>query len=151
MSNDSVKSEIALRLTVRRPPPKVAFAVQRGRIELLPPSERSADGVVFDFPVRVELSAGRATPRWLGPYIQGPTSARFVYVNSGTSAAQGDSAWRRRAKVPLGGIPRSLVEQALHTPHARLEAAFDGVAKDGGPVCATVKDVTWRLVLSEPE
>ncbi|MEO8580829.1 MAG: DUF5990 family protein, partial [Gemmatimonadales bacterium] len=79
-------SELPLRITVRRPPSGVKFAVQRGSAELLEPSERTPDALVFDFTVRVGATPAKAPPRFLGPFTQGPPSARFVYVTSGRRA-----------------------------------------------------------------
>jgi hypothetical protein len=79
--------------------------------------------------------------------VQGPPGGRFVYVNVGTYAAQPDSPWGRRAKVPLGGITDALLDAALASPGAVLEAAFAGRGRDGGPSCATVPLLGggWRV------
>ena len=140
-------SELAVRITVRRPPSGVAFAVQRGRAELLEPSIHAPDAIVFDFSVRVGAIQSGATPRLLGPYAQGPPAARFIYVNAGQSAGQLASRWNRRAKVPLGGITASMIQSAARAPAARIETEFEGTGTDGGPTCATVKKTTWRVAI----
>jgi hypothetical protein len=132
-------SELAVRIIVRRPPSGVAFAVQRGRAELVEPSISAPDALVFDFSVRVSAIRAGATPRLLGPFTQGPPAARFVYVNSGQRAGQPESHWDRRAKVPLRGITASMIHSAAGTAGARVETEFDGTGMDGGPTCATVK------------
>lgn len=139
-------SEVSVRITVRRPPPGVAFAIQRGRAELLEPSRRSADAVIFDFTVRVSRTATGRPPLLLGPFVQGPSGGRFVYVNSGTRAAQPLSPWNCRAKIPLAGISTAMIDAGTHVPGSRIETEFDGTAKDGGPTRATVKTIVWRLV-----
>ncbi len=137
-----------MRVTVRRPPPGVAFAVQRGSSELLEPSTRAPDAWVFDFTVRVGASPAGDPPRLLGPFTQGPPSARFVYVNTGQRAGQPASPWSRRAKLPLRGITASMIQAALRTPGARIEAEFEGQGRDGGPTCATVKTTVWRVAIA---
>ena len=139
-------SQLAVRITVRRPPSGVTFAVQRGRAELLEPSSHTRDTLVFDFSVGVGAIQSGTTPRLLGPFTQGPPAARFVYVNAGQRAGQRTSRWDRRAKVPLGGITASMIQSAVRTPGARIEAEFDGTGTDGGPTCATVKKTIWRVV-----
>ncbi len=141
-------SEIALRIVVLRPPPGVAFRVQRGRGELLEPAQASADTLVFDFTVRVGAARADGAPSLLGPFTQGTPADRFVYVNSGTLAGQADSCWTRRAKVRLAGIGRELVDAALGTPGAVLQARIEGTGRDGGPACASVPllDGGWRLI-----
>lgn len=136
---------ISLRISVRRPPPGVAFAVQRGAAELIPPSVATPDALVFEVPVRVGEPSVEGVPRFLGPMTQGPPSARFVYVNSGARAGQPTSCWDRRAKVPLSGITMSLVDDAIRGGQGCVETEFEGTGPDGGPTCATVKGIVWRI------
>lgn len=125
-------AELPLRIVVVDPPPGVTFAPQSGKSELVPPSHTTPKQLVFDLTVRVR---DEAQPNFLGPFAQGPRGARFVYVNSGTSAGQTNTPWSRRAKVPLAGITWPLIRRAKGKP---LEARFAGTARDGGPSCATV-------------
>jgi hypothetical protein len=140
-----MERELPLRIYVLRPPQGVTFAVQRGKGELLQPSAVSTDAMVFDLSVRVaEGKDGR--PNFLGPYAQGTPADRFVYVNAGTYAGQAETCWSRRAKIKLGGIGWELVEEALGTPGAVLEARIAGTGRDGGPCCATVPIVGgWHV------
>ncbi len=141
--------EVAFRITVLDPPRGVAFCLQRGRSELIPPSRESERSISFDFTLRVERGVGDGPPRLLGPFAQGPPASRFVYVCSGKRAGQWDSCWDRRAKVPLTGVAASLIEQAAALPGAVLETQIVGTGRDGGPSCATVPLVGgWRVVPS---
>lgn len=123
------------------------FAVQRGSAELLEPSERTPDALVFDFTVRVGATPAKAPPRFLGPFTQGPPSARFVYVTSGRRAGQDNTPWDRRAKIPLAGISASMIQAALGASGVRIETEMPGTGSDGGPTCATVKAIVWRVNL----
>jgi hypothetical protein len=49
--------EIPLRITVVRPPPGVAWAVQSGRSDLIEPSGRTESTIAFDVSVRVVHSS----------------------------------------------------------------------------------------------
>jgi hypothetical protein len=139
------EKELQLRIVVLQPPPGVVFAVQEGRSALLPPAEVHKDKIAFQFSVRAVKESPGDPPNFLGPFAQGPRGGRFVYVNSGRHAGQKDTLWDRRAKVPLGGIAWSLVEAAL-AKRAAVEARVDGVGRDGGPACGSVRLVdTWRL------
>ena len=138
--------DLPLRITVHHPPRGVTLAVQRGRAELLAPCTSSHDAVVFDFTVRVGAAMAGARPRFLGPYTQGPVAARFVYVNAGQSAGQLESRWQRRAKIPLGSITKAQIQAAVRTSGGRIETEFNGTGSDGGPTCATVKAIKWRVV-----
>ena len=77
-----MKHQIPIRIKVLNPLPNVAMMVQRGKDELLPPSSKSAEQLVFDFELTVDMVETR--PNFLGKYAQGPKAERFVYVNSGT-------------------------------------------------------------------
>jgi hypothetical protein len=137
--------EINLRITVVDPPPGVAFKMQKGRDELVPPTHADAHSITFDFSVRVDDDAN-GNLRFLGPFTQGPPSVRFVYVNSGKRAGI-DSIWDRRAKVPLMGLTRGLIDKASRDPGSVIEATIPGKARDGGPVCASVALASgWRVV-----
>src|SRR4051794_29923914 len=114
--------EIPFRITVVKPPAGVKFGLQRGRGDLLPPVEVSAERLCFDFGLRVGGERADGGPNLLGAFAQGPPAGRFVYVNSGTLAGQADSCWTRRAKVPLAGVTWELLEQVLSAPDAVLEA-----------------------------
>ena len=132
-----MKQDIPLRIAVIRPPRGVAIQIQKGRDELTPPKVKTDNQIVFDFPVSVDLSSG--SPNFLGKFAQGPKTARFVYVNSGTMAGQPDSCWTRRAKISLMSISQAMIEDVLANGDLCLEARFYGMARDGGPACASVK------------
>jgi hypothetical protein len=135
---------VRLRIVVAEPPPGVAFALQEGASGLVPPSEIAAERLTFECDLNVADT--KSVPvRLTGPFAQGPASARFIYVCSGVRAGQVGSSWERRAKVPLAGISSELLARALSERRA-LEAAIHGLAKDGGPACASVKLLSgWRL------
>ncbi|HEX3069737.1 MAG TPA: DUF5990 family protein [Thermoanaerobaculia bacterium] len=138
--------EINLRITVIDPPPGVAFKMQKGRVELVPPTHADAHSISFDFSVRVDDDAN-GNLRFLGPFTQGPPSVRFVYVNSGQRAGEGHSIWDRRAKVPLTGLTRALIDKASRDAGSVIEATIPGKSRDGGPVCASVALTSgWRVV-----
>jgi len=148
----SAQPEALLRIEVIAPPTGVAFAMQRGRDELVPPISISADALLFEFSVRV-ADLNVQPPRLLGPFAQGPVGARFVYINSGTLAGQATSCWTRRAKVPLFGIPKSAFESALARSGSILQASIRGTARDGGPACASVpllRDWTLNVGAAAP-
>jgi hypothetical protein len=128
---------LILRITIVDPPPGVDWAIQLGRDQLLPPVESSPAGLHFEAPIRVAPARGAHGPRFLGAPVQGPPSARFVYLNSGRRAGQADSVWDRRAKVPLSGITWSLIS-AVEAQGRPLAATIAGTSRDGGPACATV-------------
>lgn len=142
-----VLAEPTFRITMVRPPSGVTFRLQRGKDELVPPTEATDEHLSFDFTLRVHGDRESGPPNFRGPLAQGPPASRFVYVNSGTLAGQADSCWTRRAKVPLTSISWDLIEQALSEPGTVLEARIAGTGKDGGPACATVPllDGGWKI------
>ena len=127
-----------------RPARGVTMQMQKGRDELLPPTITSEEALVFDFHISVDLESG--SPNFLGKFAQGPKDARFVYVNSGTYAGQAGTCWSRRAKISLMAITRGQIEKVLAGSGSCIETSFPGVGSDGGPTCASVKGIEWKVV-----
>lgn len=138
-----MKHELRIRITVIDPPAGVWMKVQKGSCELLEAEAAGDDCLRFEFPVIVDLDSG--APNFLGKFAQGPKDARFIYVNSGTSAGQTTSCWSRRAKLSLMSITTGMVESALSAKNGRLESTIHGTGRDGGPVCASVKGIEWLV------
>lgn len=134
-----MKTQIRFRIIVEKPLKGAIYAVQRGKNNVLPPTSATDSELAFDFAL-VLADIDAEPPRLTGEFAQGPASARFVYVSSGTLAGQTFSCWTRRAKVPLYRIQRSLLAEVLSRgPEAALlEARIHGLSKDGGPACGTV-------------
>ena len=137
-----MKHQIPVRIIVQRPLPGVSMLVQRGKDELLPPSAKSAEQLVFDFELTVDMTESR--PNFLGKYAQGPRDARFVYVNSGTYADQ-HSMWGRRAKILLMNVTGEHIQTVVTKAGMILQTEFEGVGRDGGPTCASVKGIEWTV------
>jgi hypothetical protein len=132
-----MERNLPLRITLVQPPRGVVFCLQRGQTEIVSPARSAGTDLSFDFSVRVGQRPD-GQPNFLGPFTQGPSAGRFVYVNSGTCAGDLDSSWTRRAKIPLSGLSWPLIEKALAASDGILEARITGTHKDGGPACATV-------------
>ena len=81
------------------------------------------------------LADGR--PRLLGPNVQGPPDARFVYLCVGRYAGQADSPWAGRVKVPLGDITWNKIDGVASG--GRLTARISGRSPKGGPLLASVR------------
>ncbi|NIM43437.1 MAG: hypothetical protein GTN84_19545 [Hydrogenophaga sp.] len=145
--NTSTADRLQVILVVEAPPPGVSFAVQSGRDQLLPPFASTGDSLSFAFSLDLGAALADGAFNFRGPLAQGTPAERFVYLNSGTYAGQRQTPWERRAKIKLGDIPRDLVARAAGRPDLAIEGRLRGTARDGGPVCATVKppDISWHL------
>ena len=143
---------IPLRLIVEHPLPGVALALQAGKDGLEPPTASSTDAVVFECAVRLGPPRPGGAPNFLGPYVQGPPAARFVYVCVGRRAGQAGSACDGRMKVPLTGITSAQVQAVLARPGRGLAVRVPGRTPSGGPTLATVKlpAGAWQLVEDGP-
>jgi hypothetical protein len=108
-------------------------------------TQRSKDeDLSFEFAVGVRT--GMALPDYFGPFVQGPRGGRFVYIDIGTLAGQLDSQWTRRLKIPFTGITWNMIDRAAADARSLLETRVPGMAKDGGPNCATVKPFDgWKV------
>ena len=139
-----MKYQVPFRIVVDKPLSGVTMRVQRGKEELLEPTRTSAGAIAFEFDITVDVNGDR--PNFLGKYAQGPKDARFVYVNSGTYAGQHATAWARRAKLSLMTISAKQLEAVMEDPARCLETVMPGVGRDGGPTCASVKGIEWKVV-----
>lgn len=138
-----MKCDIPIRIRVLRPMPEAAMKVQRGKDELLAAVASSDKELVFEFELSADLSGD--APNFLGKFAQGPKSERFVYVNSGKYAGNPFTQWNRRAKISLMSITGDQVRAVAADPKLVLETEFEGVGRDGGPTCASVKGIEWKV------
>jgi len=138
--------ELLVRISIQAPPPGVEWALQLGRIDLLPPTKRSR-GLEFEVRLRVVTRADGEID-FRGAAVQGPRNGRFIYLNSGTRAGQMASCWDRRAKVSLEGLRAILAAETWDAPATVCVAAIAGTGRDGGPACASVPLVGtgWSLL-----
>ena len=146
-----MERELTFRIVLEKPPAGVDFALQKGKgskYEIVQ-RQRSGNGdLQFEFTARVISEGKGGDVNLLGPFVQGPPDARFVYIGIGRFAGQADTEWSRRLKVPLSGISAETVDRAGES-HAVIETHVPGTGKDGGPNCATVKPFAgWKVVKS---
>ncbi|HLA95281.1 MAG TPA: DUF5990 family protein [Pyrinomonadaceae bacterium] len=138
-----MKNAVPFRVTVSKPLSCVVMQMQRGRDEFLPPTEVFEHFISFEFEITVDVLGEGLN--FLGKYAQGPKDARFIYVNSGQQAGQVDTCWDRRAKLSLMSITIEQIEKVLSSPGSRIETTMDGIGRDGGPTCASVKGLVWKV------
>ena len=143
-------SEVPIRLVLVDPPPRVDFGIQRGSgadYESVLVQRRGQGDVSFDFSLTVADDRKDGLPRFKGPFAQGPSANRFIYIDVGTYAGQKDTPWSRRMKIPLQGITWDLIRKAMNRPKHKLMARIPGTGKDGGPSCATVRLLDdWQVI-----
>lgn len=133
----NMPAELRLRIVLESPPAGVDYALQKGSGSKYQTEQlQRGDGsdLLFEFAIPATLRGG--------PYVQGPTGGKFVYIDIGTAAGQLGTCWSRRLKVPLAGITPEMIASG-----AILEARIHGTARDGGPACATPKPFNgWHVV-----
>ena len=134
--------EVTLRIVLKRPPPGVDFALQKGggsKYETVQKQHSSPNAdLKFEFPVTVRSDKA---PDFFGPFVQGARGDRYVYIDIGTYAGQTNSNWSRRLKVPVSRITWELINS-----QSTLVGEIPGTGKDGGQNCAYV----WLKTLDEP-
>jgi hypothetical protein len=111
--------------------------------------------VHFECECRVRPHAGNGSPNYLGPFVQGGTSERFLYLSwrpIGPRPGQPEPSctWVRRMKVHLKSITWEQIDESLKKD-GLLEAVVPGTGRDGGPSCASVPLVGggWAVRLLE--
>jgi len=141
--------DIDMRIVLEGPANGVDYGLQKGRgndYETVQTHQSSAhEDMEFQFSLRVN-DGKNGQPNFLGPFAQGPTGGRFVYLDIGTYAGQKDTGWSRRLKIPLSGITWKMVKEAL-TKKKPLETHVRGRGGlDGGPTCGTIKPFSgWHV------
>jgi uncharacterized protein DUF5990 len=146
-----VERELTFRIVLQAPPSGVDFGLQKGggaNYETVQKQRSSGKDVKFEFSARIRPITKGAAPDFGGPFVQGPTGRRFVYVDIGTYAGQADTTWSRRLKIPLTGITWATIDTASSdTARTVVETRIPGTGRDGGPNCATVKPFEgWKVV-----
>lgn len=143
-----MESEVTLRIVLEEPTAGVDFGLQKGRgndYETIQIQRSKGQDLSFDFTVRAKATGKDAAPNFLGPFVQGPTGERFVYIDIGTYAGQTATGWSRRLKIPLRGISWKMLEEVIEGK-SLLETRVAGKGKDGSPSCATPKPFSgWKL------
>ena len=137
---ERMEQELTFRIILESPPPGVDFGLQKGRgndYEVVQKQRSKTGDLRFEFDARVKEGKD-GSPTLLGPFVQGPSDARFVYIDIGTYAGQTDTPWSRRLKIPFRDITWDLVKEATRGKQV-IETHVPGTAKDGSPTCATVK------------
>ena len=144
-----MNQELPIRIILESPPTGVDFGIQKGngnKYETIQKQRSNKSDLCFEFKVLVKESQ-TSLPNFTGPYVQGPSNERFIYIDIGTYAGQIDSDWNRRLKIPLRNISAEMIKILLANSSFILETKVPGTGKDGGPNCATVKPFSgWHLI-----
>jgi hypothetical protein len=101
-------------MVIERAPSGVDYAVQRGRgrsCEAVQTRRSTGANLTFEISVGVKPLPVGGAPVFVGPFVQGPPTARFIYVDIGTLAGQTETCWSRRLKIPLTGFTWSMIER----------------------------------------
>jgi len=136
---------VRFRIVLEGPPADVDYGLQKGRGSIYETVQtQRSDGGDLRFEFDAEIKASAAETDFRGPFVQGPSGGRFVYIDIGACAGQIGTPWSRRMKIPLGGITADMTRRAVSG--AVLEASVPGTGRDGTPACASVKNFTgWKV------
>ena len=138
-----MENQITLQIILVRPTKDVDFGLQKGsgsKYETIQKQQYSSKDLVFRFEATVKGDSKRELmPKLSGPFIQGPTNNKFIYIDIGTYAGQKNTPWSRRLKIPLTKITWEQINKLNSNNKLVLETTVPGTGKDGGPNCATVK------------
>jgi hypothetical protein len=129
---------VTLRIRLERPTAGVDFGLQEGHghdVTIVQKQRSTGADLEFEFIAAAKSRSNDPLPTFTGPFVQGPSGDKFVYINIGTYAGQINTPWSRRLKIPLSGISWELIDS-----EQVLLAEIPGTGKDGGPSCA----YEWR-------
>ena len=149
-----METELHLRIVLEKPPADVDFGLQEGKghaFKTVQIQRSNGGNLTFDCTVAVKDNRNDGLPNFLGPLTQGPPTDRFIYFDIGQFAGQQDSCWNRRLKIPLVGITWDMIHQVSADQTLALETSVPGTGKRGGPMCAKLRHVDWKVVRSDPK
>src|SRR6188768_3601111 len=96
--------EITLQIILIKPTRDVDFGLQKGSgndYETIQKQRSAGQELLFKFPVKIKGEINKdLQPKFSGPFVQGPTGNKFIYIDIGTYAGQIGTAWSRRLKIP---------------------------------------------------
>lgn len=119
------------------------LGIQEGKAVIQDIALAGQDEIHFQFPLQLEVEPVSGMVIFRGKYVQGPRADPFVYLCWGDRA---EGTWMQcgRSKIPLGAIPRALIDRALRDG-AVLQARIRLTNRQGNPAFATLKadQVTW--------
>jgi len=118
------------------------MGMQRGR-EVVSPRPVTGETMTFDAGLDVVVTVAGVDYR--GPWVQGRSGERFLYLCWGYDEGLG-LVVQRRATLMLGALDPA--EMASAQPDARLEGRLPLVDARGEPVCGAVRppSIRWTLV-----
>jgi hypothetical protein len=145
-----MNQHLFLRIILQKPTNNIDFGLQKGsgsKYETEQTQRSNGQDIHFNFAISVEGEKQKdPLPKLTGPFVQGPSSDKFIYIDIGTYAGQTDTIWSRRLKIPLAGIGWEIVDLISTDSKFILETTVPGTGRDGGPNCATVKPFDgWKL------
>lgn len=145
-----MNQHLFLRIILQKPTNNIDFGLQKGsgsKYQTEQTQRSNGQDIHFNFAISVKGEKQKdPLPKLTGPFVQGPSSDKFIYIDIGTYAGQTDTIWSRRLKIPLAGIGWEIVDLISTDSKFILETTVPGTGRDGGPNCATVKPFDgWKL------
>lgn len=135
------------RIIVEKPVAGAVYGVQKGsgnNYETLQKQTASSADLIFD----IVLPAKRNKEGNLvlcGPLSQGPPHERFLYLDIGSYAGQGNAPFSGRLKIPLPKISDEFRKEAT-AGRALISTVYGTNEKTGRPIGGTVKPVDgWKV------
>jgi hypothetical protein len=122
----------------------VRIGIQEGK-EVIDDVPAEGESITFIAQLRVRRKADGAVD-FGGPFVQGPTSQRFIYLCWGERLAAGGWDGFSRVKILLQPLTWQVVERAMRDSKP-LEAHLSMTDANGKLVCASVgaDRVEWRV------
>ena len=127
--------EISLKIVLQNPADGTLYGLQKGKgpaYETVQAQLGKGQDLTFDFAVQLKQANG-SVPTLGGPFVQGTSGNRFVYIDIGSYAGQIGAPWSGRLKVPL---PEA---ENLTSGEEGWSCTVSGRADDDKPAFATVK------------
>ena len=133
-----MEHQITLQIILVRPTKDVEYGLQKGsgsKYETIQKQQYSSKDLVFRFQATVKGDHKKdELPKFSGPFIQGPTNNKFVYIDIGSCAGQLNTPWSRRLKIPVTGITWEHINKLNANASLILQTSVPGPEKMADPI-----------------
>jgi|SRR6266498_2381689 len=145
-----MNQDLTLHIILQKPTANVDFGLQKGsgsQYETVQTQRSNSEDLHFSLTIKIKSDRQKdPSPKLTGPFVQGQSPDKFIYIDIGTYAGQANTIWSRRLKIPLTGITWDIVDRMGTDSKFILETTVPGTGRDGGPNCATVKPFEgWKI------
>jgi len=136
-----IEYKLKFRIVAANPPIGFWFWLEDKNGNIFTATESKGEDIAFDLDVVVKENTKTGNPNFVGQFVSGTPSEKFLYINNGKVVGQMES----RAKIWImkkdiqPPISWEVIKDVLSSPDKILVARYIAMDNNGKPACASVK------------